>query len=333
MDQVLKQIASDKLALVYVVQGTDPYRQKAVYQALYDRSTKDGFSDWNWVTMDGSKDLEAGQIIEELAMPTWGGGAKIVVISDAEQVRLAVWESLVKWLQTKTSANCLAIFFAKVDKRVKAIKELIKLGVEITCDNLRGATLERWVGDYVRMEGYTFKQEALVRFLDRVGDDLGLITQELEKIFLYIGDTKVITITDVDSITTIVPSRLEQGAIFEMVDAIAAKKQPQALAVLHQLMDMGEAPLRILPLIERQLRLLLAAKLKGGLSLKDAAICMGEKSDYALKKVTRLHLGFSEEELYQGMSKVIQADQDMKFGANGEYVLEQLICHLCSKSS
>ncbi len=329
MDRIVEQIKEKPLERVYVVHGPDGHRQKNILAALQARALQGSFSDWNWVLIAGSKDLTAGQIIEELSTTPWDGGEKVVAVTYGEQVPAAIWDSLVKWLGEHSYANSLALFFDKLDKRLKGTKSLIKLGVEVDCPNLTGQTLIRWVQDYVRMQDHRIKQDALILFLERVGDDLSIIVNELEKLFLYVGDKQDIELEHVEEVTTLVPGQLEKGAIFQMVDAIAAKKQDEAVDVLHRLVDAGEAPLRILPLIERQLRLLLAAKTKGSISLAEVAKQMGENTDFPLRKASRYHQKFTEEQLYAGFSYVIEADRDLKLGGDGEYVLEQLLLRIC----
>lgn len=88
------------------------------------------------------------------------------------------------------------------------------------------------------------------------------VQNELDKLIAWSGgDRREITEQDVQAATSLAPGRILNETVFKLVDFMAEKKRDEALSVLGGLLlRAGEAPLRILPLIERQLRLLLAAK-------------------------------------------------------------------------
>jgi len=223
----------------------------------------------------------------------------------------------------------LALFFHKVDLRLKYVKELKKMASEINCTPLSGRALEEFVIAYCDKRQRKISAEAVQVLLERVGTDLSFITLELDKLLNFVGDGGSISPDAIGQITSFAPGEIRQGAVFTLVDAIAAKDRAIALQILRKLIDAGEVPMRILPLIERQSRLLLAAKTRGSGSFEDTAKTMGESSVYPLKKVSRYATKFTVDELLAGFAEIIWADREMKLGGNGEYILEQLIASLC----
>lgn len=331
MEKIKKQLSNQPLARVYIVHGPDLYRRDEIYQLLYQRVLQDGFADWNWVNIVADKNTESSVIIDELRTTPWGNGKRVVAVTDGEKLASATLDGVLAWLKKNQHANCLALFFTKVDKRLKSTKELVKLGVEVECGNLTGAALARWVSDFLLLKEIHITPEVTNEFLARVGNDLGLIKNELDKLIAFIGDRGKVTESDVEAITSLVPGQLEQGAIFKMVEAISNKNASLAIDWLYRLLDAGEPALRILPLIERQLRLLLAAKTRGRIDTLTTAKAMGESSDYALKKALRQHENFTLEQLERGFELVLMADGELKFGGNPQAVLERLILQLCAR--
>lgn len=329
--KVIKDIQTEPLKPVYIIHGTERHWQHKVYQALQQRAYQDGFGDWNWRVLQADKEFSVSTLLTELAGTAWGAGNKIVVLKNADQVNAQQLETLVEWLKANQTGYCLALFFEKLDGRLKAVKALKKLGEEVNCQSLEGESLTRFVSDKLSLKGKTIQRKALTAFIDRVGSNLELINQEVEKLLLFVSDHSEITLSDVEQITSLAPEQLESGAIFRLTDAIACKNKEEALRVLHELIDGGEVPLRILPLIERQLRLLLAAKCNQGIPLAQAAKLMGESSEYPLKKIIKYAKNFSADQLYSGFYHVIQTDRGMKLGGNGEFLLEQLIVRLCTQ--
>ena len=78
------------------------------------------------------------------------------------------------------------------------------------------------------------------------------IQGELEKLFCYTLHRDVITPEDIDAVC------INQigNHIFEMVNAVAEKKQRKALDLYYELLALKEPPMRILFLLVRQYRIL-----------------------------------------------------------------------------
>jgi len=328
MDKIKQQLLEEPLAKVYLIHGEDAYRQQEIYRILQLRAEQEGSMEWNWVNLTASQELQLADLITEINTSPWGSGKKIIALLDADQLGTDVLNKLANFLEKAGNVNCLAMFFSDLDKRLKAIKQLLQIGVEIECRHLSGEALIRWVQDYVSMHKRKISYEVAEKFLAKVGDDLTFIKNELDKLLLYTHEQATITDTDVSVITSIGPNQLEHGAIFDMVEAVAARQTERALAIVKELLDAKEPPLKILPLIERQLRLLLVAKFKGSISLAAAAQAMGEK-EYPLKQAEKYKDKFTYAQLERGLQQVLLADSDLKRGADPYQVLEQLIISLC----
>jgi len=327
VQEILREIKQGQLAPVYVIHGPEVMWQAAVYRALHERVMTHGLGEWNWSLYQGNKEFTVEELIADLGTMPWGGGEKIIVVRDAQMIPTAELDTVVTWLQNHEDSPCLALFFNKIDSRLKVIKSLLALGREIRCESLQGEALLRHVTNYCITQGKTIKREAAQLFVDMVGSDLLLIANELDKLLSFIGNESEITVQAVEAVTSLSPGEAEQNAIFAMTDHIAAGDQKAALRVLERLFDSGENPFRILPVIERQLRLLLAAKTRVG-TLEETAQVMGERSAYPLRKASQYAGSFSIEQLYEGFGAVVEADREMKLGTPGEAVLRDLIIRL-----
>ena len=327
MQQMIKKIKTGPLQRAYLVHGSETVWREAVLDALRDRVLKEGFSDWNWAVFYGSKNTEAGFILEELATAPWGGGSKVVAVMDAESVPSSVMETVVRWLHSKEQANSLALFYNKLDNRLKYVKMLKEFAVEIKCEPLQGESLIRYIMDYCYEQGKVMKRAVCQLFVDKVGSNLLFVHNELDKLLTLAHDEPEITMDHVQSITSLAPSELENNTVFRLTDFISQRKRSEALNALKVLIDGGESPMRILPLIERQLRLILAAKTRTT-SIEETARQMGENSSYPLKKTEPFAQNFTMDELLAGFEAVVGADREMKLGVRGDKVLEELIVKL-----
>lgn len=325
--ELLSKLKQGPLPPVVLVHGKETYWRDQVFSVLKERNGQDSFGEWNWSVLYGAKELSLDAIIAELATLPWGNGTRIVVLKDAHLVPVDVLGKLTQWLEENPQGSCLALFFDRVEESWKFLKALRQMAWEVKCDPLEGAELARYIASYCKEVGKEMTKEAVALFLERVADDLLVVNNELEKLVALAGDKKAITAADVEAITSLWPDRLESNAVFQLTDCIAQQKRQEALAVLERLLSSGQPPLRILSLIDRQLRLLLAAKTAGN-NLEVAAREMGETSPYPLRKLRAQAGLFSLEELLAGFRAVIQADGEMKLGVAGEEALTDLVIRL-----
>ena len=327
VQRILQRIETEPLPRVLFVHGSEAVWHDRIYAALKRRSAKDSLAEFNWSVFYGNKDLDLETLLLELGMVAWGEGPKIVVLKNGELVPVAIMDSLASWLQQNTKANCLALFVDKVDQRLKYVKTLRQFALEVECEALHGDKLVRYVLDLCTEQGKKMKRNTAELFLSRVGADLLLIQNELEKLFALSEGQEEITSADVQAISSLSPAQIANHTIFEMMDFIVQKKRQEALGVLDMLLEAGEPPLRILPLIERQLRLVLAAK-TATTNLDDVAKQMGETNAYALKKVQKHAKNYDLQEIFSGFRGVLHADHELKLGVPGDQVLTDLIIKL-----
>lgn len=327
VQKILKEIETQALPRVLFIHGPETVWHDRIFAALKKRNAEDSLAEFNWSLFHGDKEFDLEPLVYELGLVPWGTGPKIVVLKNAELIPAAVMDKLASWLQQNPEANHLSIFLSKVDNRLKYVKVLRPLAQEIKCEALEGEQLLRYVLDLCLEQGKKMKRRTAELFLSRVGTDLLLIQNELEKLFALSAGREEIIPSDVQGITSLSPGQVFDKAIFQMTDSIIEERRDEALEILGLLLGAGEAALRILPVIERQLRLVLAA-ITTTTGLEDTAKQMGESNPYALKKVHAQAQRYDLQRILAGFEAVLHADRELKLGVPGEQVLTDLIIKL-----
>ena len=105
-------------------------------------------------------------------------------------------------------------------------------------------------------ENKNITERDLNLFLDKTGSGMENIRGELEKLFCYCMERDVITAQDIEAVCT----RQVSSQIFDMINAVAERRQKAALDLYYDLLTLKEPPMRILFLITRQFNLLLQVK-------------------------------------------------------------------------
>ena len=101
--------------------------------------------------------------------------------------------------------------------------------------------------------GCALERRAAQLLVDLVGSDLGRVEGEIGKLVAFVGGKGAIEVSAVDEVCSL----LAEADVWSLTDAIVGRRAGEAFGVVHRLLEEGEAPLKILGLIDWQLRQLL----------------------------------------------------------------------------
>lgn len=158
-------------------------------------------------------------------------------------------EAFERLLQQLTDDTCLVFESEAVDRRRAITRRLIEHAAVVECDALRVGDIPPWLIRKARERGYRLSAPAASMLAELVGPDLQLLEMELDKVLLFAGRERSLGPDHVRAVA----SGDGQWRIFDVQDAIGARKPRRALEALTHLFDGGEPPLRALTMIARHM--------------------------------------------------------------------------------
>jgi DNA polymerase-3 subunit delta len=189
--------------------------------------------------------------------------------------------------------------------------------------------LSRWIEERVKKKGGQISAAAVETLAAFVGNDLRLLDQEIEKLVAYVDGARPISQDDV----RLLVSYVQEANVFEMVDALGQRDGQRAARLLHQLLDEGEHPLRLLGMIVRQFRILIQVKelSERGLSQQKMAARL-KLHPFVVKKTVRQAMNFSMDQLETIYRRLLETDVAIKTGRmNDVLALDMLVVGLSAK--
>lgn len=193
---------------------------------------------------------------------------------------------------------------------------------------------------------------ALDLFLEKVGTDTRQLVMEAEKLMLYIGDRKEITIEDVKAIT----SSSSEAIAWDFTDALGERKLSEAIRILRQLLFQGEQPVGILFAVENLYQNLMQyraymdhgwLKLTGGYGAGSVQWSNDPEMDklfaqlpsdprdshwYRTSKLAQQAKNYSADELHRCQKRLLKThEQIVSSGVPPELILEMLVIKLVGK--
>ncbi|MEG0903544.1 MAG: DNA polymerase III subunit delta [Lachnospiraceae bacterium] len=253
MKRLNEDLKTGDFKQIYFLYGEENYLKRQYKNKLSEAIIPCDHS-MNYAYYEG-KGINVKEIIDLAETIPFFGDRRLIVMENTGFFKNPTPE-LADYIKALPETTYLLFIEAEVDKRGKLFKSVKDRGLIVELSRQEERTLIKWIQGMVKQEGKQITDATIRHLLTKVGSDMEQIQKELEKLFCYVLDKNMITLEDVDAICTTQIT----NQIFSMVNAVADKKQKQALDYYYELLALKEPPLRILFLLARQFRLLLQVK-------------------------------------------------------------------------
>jgi DNA polymerase-3 subunit delta len=330
----LKSINRGVLAPVYLFYGTEKLMMDNYLEKLKAKLLPPELEAFNYDKVDGEK-VSIGQIVELANTLPVMAEKRITFVDNAIYFSASKntdnkfdEEPLLNYLANPNLSCCLIFrILGKADKRKKIFKAVEQRGQTVEFSSLTGENLEHWVENFLKERGKSIDRAAFQTIALLAGEGLAVLQNELEKVSLYSQNASVITLEMVQDVVT----KNTEINVFNLIDCIAEKKGKKALELLETSLVMGEAPMKLVSLLARQYRLILAAKdmLSQGFSEKHIREKLSIQP-FVLKKVLTQGRRFSVEQLVKALERLLETEVTLKSsGTDPNELLENLVIGLC----
>ncbi len=332
--QLFEDIETDQWSGAYLFYGEEEFIKEQALDRLINSLIPKEFRDLNYEMIDGIE-VEPDDIINACETLPFMSSKRIIVVKDFylfgnKKGTSDQEEQMLNYIRNANEATCLIFYcHGDVDKRRALYKYIKKTGKAYEFTRLKNRELIQWVSQKFKENGKRISQYCVNYFIDRVGNDLDKVYNEILKLVDYVGNSETI---DKEAIDRVVTPSLEQS-IFKLVDAIGEKRSSQALILLKDLLHGGQGVAPILAMIARQFRLIMQCKeyYRQGYSADVISSKLGQPG-FVVKKCIAQSRNFTMEQLRGGLSLCLELDYGIKSGRIQDVTgLEMLIIKMCMK--
>ncbi|HZK21173.1 MAG TPA: DNA polymerase III subunit delta [Oscillospiraceae bacterium] len=346
---LLSQIRSKDFDRLYLLYGTDDYLKKHYASFIPQKTVEREYETFNLHILDG-----ATTSFEEIAdcanaLPLMGGYTCTVVhdmnLAEFITERKAEKENksssknkkideLIEVISDIPESSIIIFWLdtVQVDEKkgnwIKIIKTFAKYGSVVKLSSRSLSELVRLLCKSATGKGCSLDRNAAFYMIDIVGNDMGTLRNELDKLCLYKkGET--ITKEDIDECVIL----SAEAKIFNLARLIITGKADEAFFDLDLLIKQKEEPIKILAIISGayvdMYRVKAAAQ--SGLRFSDVATCFKEYKNkmFVLENAASLSKKYSLEQLSNAINLLYDADTRLKSTrTDGKVLLEYLILDL-----
>jgi DNA polymerase-3 subunit delta len=262
----LESRLDDKVEPVYLLLGDQDLLRELAAGKLQTAVVGDAPSPFHFERFDGEAG-DASRILMSANMMPLLGGRRLILVKRASRL-IETEASLSAYVENPNPATVLVLDLdKKPDGRRKGWKDLEKNAVVVACDAPDPWQLQDWVAEEGKARGLKLGREEVRYLVTEVGSDLRRLSNELEKLSLYASGDRL----DVETVAEVL-GRGRAQSVFKFTDAVASGDARSALRQLGRLLEEGEAPLRILALLDRLVGQLRIAKDAQASGRKDSSL-------------------------------------------------------------
>ena len=325
MKSIDADIKAKKFLPVYLFYGEEVYLKRQYKEKLKKSLVQEG--DTMNLSMFQGKEISIEGVLDLADTMPFFAERRLIVIENSGLFKSSgeslskEREKLVDYMKKIPGTTCILFVETEVDKRSKMYKNVKAAGRVVEFSRQTEKVLTQWILKRITKENKKITQNVMNQFLNTVGNDMESIDKELEKLLCYCTEKEVIEKEDVEAVCTVQIT----NRIFDMIHALATKKQKEALGLYYDLLALKEPPIKILFLITRQFRILLQLKELSQKGYDDEFIV--EKvgiPKFALKRNREQARYFTKEQLYEAVNECIQREEEVKTGKLNDLLAVEL---------
>ena len=324
MKVISDDIKKGEFKSVYLLYGEEEYLKKQYRDRLKNAIAGDDTMNYSYYDSDNASVKDIIDVCETLPF----FAQKRLVIMENTGFLKSSNDELADYIKHIPDYLVVVMVEKDVDKRNKVYKAVDSVGYICEMESQTTATLEKWIAGLLAKDNLKISREACDLILDKTGAGMDYIRQETEKLVSYCQGRDVVTVEDVEKVC----ATQTTSHIFDMISAIANKKQQQALDLYYDLLELKEPPMRILYLIVRQFNGILQVKdlMSRGISGKEIASKIGA-APFVVGKYQAQAKYFEMNTLLDALNECAKTEEAVKQGRLNDRLGVELIIIKYSK--
>lgn len=268
-------------------------------------------------------------IIEDANMPSLFKGNKLIIVynstflkEEKQDNNLNIIENYLK-SPNKDTYLVFILEEEKLDTRRKIVKLFNEKAKVYECTKLDNQTTSTYIQNYLTTKNYKIDISTINILINRLGNNISSIKNELDKIIINKKNSSTITKEDINYIK----ETNADATIFTLIEAICNKETEKSIKLYRKFIYESVEPVKIIALLASKYRLIYQVKI----------LYQEGKNKYDISKILKVHsypvslaitlsYKYSEKELLKILSELYYIDLDFKKGKiNIENALELFI--------
>src|SRR4051812_12727079 len=253
-ERFVSEVKARKLAPAYIFIGDEGFFRDRCRAALIEHLVPRDLREFSFYELDLA-DVEVAEVLDRARTPSLMAPFQVFFIRNVKTLygrgsHQAEFDAIEEYVKSP-NPDAVLIFVAdhisipadvrRMEMQDKDRYERMRETLGEYCTVIEFARVDesegmRWVVESAGAQGVKIEADAARELVDSLGADLLLVANELEKLFLFVGEKKRITLADVKTMVL----AAKQRSLYELTDAISAKDRARALEMMDAMLNTGD---------------------------------------------------------------------------------------------
>ena len=224
---IIKDIKNKVFQPIYFLHGEEAYFIDAISNAIIEHCLKEHEKGFNQSIVYG-KSADPLVLINELKSFPMGSEKRLVVLKEAQY--FSKIEALCSYLENPNPSTVFVICYKhkKYDARKKSLKLSAKKGLVFYSQKVKEYQLNEWIQHYIRSQGFTINSKGTMLLGESLGNDLGRIVSEVEKLGIILKKGTEITEQHIEENIGV----SKDYNVYELTNAVAELELNKAFKII-----------------------------------------------------------------------------------------------------
>ncbi len=228
-ENIIRDIKNNIYSPVYFLSGDEPYFIDQIVSLLEDSVLDEELKGFNQTIVYG-RDTTVKEVIDLSRRYPMMGNYQVVIVKEAQYLNKI--EDFEAYITDPLDTTVLIIAYKhkKVDKRKSFFKKMnsSETTVVFNSDKLKDYAIPKWIEGEIKDRGFSISPVALMLMSDYLGNDLGKITNEIDKLVINLNANTTITENEIEENIGI----SKDYNLFELQNSLVLKDHLKAFRII-----------------------------------------------------------------------------------------------------
>lgn len=186
-EQIISELKNKIYKPIYFLSGDEPYFIDLITKYIHDNVLTEAEKSFNQTVLYG-KDTELHTVINTAKRFPMMANHQVVIVKEAQNIKNI--DDLIHYAHNPLNSTLLVINYKykTLDKRKKLYKAISEKGILFESKKLYDNEVPGWINAYLKKKNKSIDPGAGMLLTEYLGNDLGKIANELEKLIITLPD-------------------------------------------------------------------------------------------------------------------------------------------------
>jgi DNA polymerase-3 subunit delta len=302
----LTMIRNGKLKPVYFLYGNDYYLRDTAIQSIRKSMSELGLS-YEYGFFNAAE-LDANELQNHLFGTSLFQSTKCTVISNVKGLLPSARKIMNNYLQRPEPTNVLILTAEEVEGRNAFYKRIQGSAVTLMSNSPFENEIPGWIRQYTAKLDRSIDVNAINELIRYVGSDLGKLSNELDKIHIFLPEGQNISLEDIRKVSGF----SKTYSIDQLLNAVGDRNRPAAVSICKSLLENGVSDVYLIIAMYQYIWKLILLKDQRLLSSPDLSKHVRVYRPKQLDQLKLVAARYTMSQLRNAVSTLVAADRRIK---------------------